>query len=80
MLGSTDNTSVESIVHNGSRVNGSRVEELQSLALSVFHVCASSDISLEMKWIPRNSNHQADSLSRIIDFDDYSIKDDVFMC
>ena len=31
-----------------------------------------------MKWIPRDSNHQADSLSRIIDFDDYSINDDLF--
>ena len=31
-----------------------------------------------MKWIPRDSNHQADSLSRIIDFDDYSINYDVF--
>ena len=69
----TDNTSVVSIVHNVSRV-----EELQSLVLSIFHVCASSGISLEMKWIPRDSNHQADSLSRIIDFDDYSINDDVF--
>ena len=69
----TDNTSVVSIVHNGSRA-----EELLSLALSIFHVWASSGISLEMKWIPRDSNHQADSLSRIIDFDDYSINDDVF--
>ena len=69
----TDNTSVVSIVHNGSRV-----EELQSLALPIFHVCASSGISPKMKWIPRDSNHQADSLSRIIDFDDYSINDDVF--
>ena len=55
-----------------------KVEELQSPALSIFHVCASSGISLEMKWIPRDSNHQADSLSRLIDFDDYSIDDDVF--
>ena len=31
-----------------------------------------------MKWIPWDSNHQADSLSRIIDLDDYSINDDVF--
>ena len=69
----TDNTSVVSIVHNSSRV-----EELQSLALPIFHVCASSGISREMRWIPRDSNHQADSLSRIIDFDDYSINDDVF--
>ena len=59
-------------------LQGKKVEELQSLALSIFHVCASSGISLEMKWIPRDSNHQADSLSRLIDFDDYSIDDDVF--
>ncbi|CAH3153203.1 unnamed protein product, partial [Porites lobata] len=58
---------VVSIVHNSSRV-----EELQSLALPIFHVCTSSGISREMRWIPRDSNHQADSLSRIIDFDDYS--------
>ena len=69
----TDNTSVVSIVHNSSRV-----EELQSLALPIFHVCASSGISREMRWIPRDSNHQADSSSRIIDFDDYSINYDVF--
>ena len=59
----TDNTSVVSIVHNSSRV-----EELESLALPIFHVCASSGISHEMRWIPRDSNHQADSLSRIIGF------------
>ena len=31
-----------------------------------------------MKWILRDSNRQADSLSRIIDFDDYFINDDLF--
>ena len=67
----TDNTSVVSIIITV-------VEELLSLALSIFHVCTSSGISLEMKWISRDSNRQADSLSRIIDFDDYSINDDVF--
>ena len=69
----TDNTSVVSIVHNGSKVT-----ELQSLALSVFNVCACSGISLEMKWIRRTFNYQADHLSRTIDFDDYTINDDVF--
>ena len=34
--------------------------------------------SLEMKWIPRDLNSFADHLSRIIDFDDYTINDDVF--
>ena len=31
-----------------------------------------------MKWILRDCNRQADSLSRIIDFDDYFINDDLF--
>ena len=31
-----------------------------------------------MKGIPRDSDHQADSLSRIFDFGDYSLNDDVF--
>ena len=68
-----DNTSVPSIVHNGSKVT-----DLQSLALSVFNVCARSGISLEMKWIPGSFNCQADLLSRTIDFDDYTINDNVF--
>ena len=69
----TDNTSVVSIVHNGSKVT-----ELQSLAFSIFNVCARHGISLEIKWIPRGFNYQADLLSRTIDFDDYTINDDVF--
>ena len=40
----TDNTSVVSIVHNGSKVT-----ELQSLALSIFIVCTHFGISLEIK-------------------------------
>ena len=31
-----------------------------------------------MKWIPRDLNSFVDHLSRIIDFDDYTINDDVF--
>ena len=62
-----------SIVHNGSKVT-----ELQSLALSIFIVCTRVGISLEIKWIPRSFNCHADLLSRTIDFDDYTINDDVF--
>ena len=73
IAGFTDNTNVVSIVHSGSKV-----PELQDLALRIFHVCVSFGISLEMKWIPRSSNSEADHLSRIIDFDDYTLNDDVF--
>ena len=69
----TDNTNVVSNVHSGSKVT-----ELQDLALGIFHVCVSFLISLEMKWIPRDLNSFADHSSRIIDFDDYTINDDVF--
>ena len=31
-----------------------------------------------MKWIPRDLNTKADCLSRIIDFDDYTLNDDMF--
>ena len=31
-----------------------------------------------MKWVPRDLNSYADHLSRTIDFDDYTINDDVF--
>ena len=31
-----------------------------------------------MKWFPRSLNCQADLLSRTIDFDDYTINDDIF--
>ena len=63
----SDNTNVFSVVHSGSKV-----PELQDLALRIFHVCVSFGVSLEMKWIPRSSNSGADHLSRIIDFDDYT--------
>ena len=70
----TDNTSFVAIVQNVTEVT-----ELQSLALSIFNICVRSGIFLEMKWIPRNLNYRADLLSRTIDFDHYTINDDVFL-
>ena len=69
----TDNQNVVSIVDGRDRV-----EQLQSLALEIFASCATNSISLEMKWIPRDLNTVADCLSRIIDFDDYALNDDIF--
>ena len=44
----TDNENVVTIVSGGSRV-----KELQSLALEIFALCVTNCISLEMKWMPR---------------------------
>lgn len=69
----TDNQNVVSIVSGGSRV-----VQLQSLALEIFASCATNSISRETKWISRDLNKVADCLSRIIDFDDYALHDDIF--
>ena len=62
-----------SIVHNGNKVT-----ELQSLGLFIFNVCDRHGISLEIKRIPKSFNNRADLLRRAIDFDDYTIHDNVF--
>ena len=61
----TDNQNAVSIIEKGSKV-----PELQSMALSVFNTCSLHNISLYVQWIPREENEKADALSRIIDIDD----------
>ena len=63
-----------SIVHNGSKIT-----ERQSLALSIFNVCARHANCLEIKRIARSFNYRAGFLSRTIDLDDYTIHDDVWL-
>ena len=57
---------------------GSMVRELQDLALSVFLFTAQRQIQLDLIWLPRRQNARADFFSKVIDFDDYSVHDDVF--
>ena len=35
-------------------------------------------MSIEIEWVPRSLNEHADSLSRVIDFDDWSVSSDFF--
>lgn len=69
----SDNQNVESIL-----LNGSRKLDLQALALDAFQICRKYRISLDARWIPRNLNVRADSISKLVDFDDYAINDFVF--
>ncbi|CAC5368319.1 unnamed protein product [Mytilus coruscus] len=50
---------------------GSRKQELHSLAMSIFSICLHRSISIDIQWIPRNLNTEADSISKIFDFDDW---------
>ena len=54
------------------------VRELQDIALNVFLFTFQHQIQLDLNWIPRDQNSQADCVSRIVDFDDYSVHDEVF--
>ena len=67
------NQNVESIL-----LNGSKKLDLQALALEAFQICLKYRISLDARWIPRDLNVRAYSISKFVDFDDYAINDSVF--
>ena len=69
----TDNQNVVRIIQFGSMV-----KELQNIALDIFLFTSRRQIQLAMNWIPRDQNSPADFFSKIVDFDDYSVINDVF--
>lgn len=69
----TDNQNVVRII-----TVGSRIEELQAQAMIIFKLALCHQISIEPEWIPREQNELADYISRIIDYDDWSINPAVF--
>ena len=69
----TDNQNVVRIIQAGSMV-----QELQYIALNIFLFTSQRQIHLNVSWLPRNQSSQADFLSKIVDFDDYSLHDEVF--
>ena len=66
----TDNQAVPSIVHSGSMK-----EHLHILALDIFQTAKDNKIDIEVEWIPRTQNERADYLSKIVDYDDCTVKD-----
>lgn len=69
----TDNKAVVSIVSKGSMV-----PELHNLSLDIFLFCRNSNLSLQVQWVPREHNVQADAISRIVDFDDWGVSPEFF--
>lgn len=74
VLLNTDNQNVVRIIQVGGMV-----KELQDIALSTFLFVSQHRIRLNVIWLPRGQNHQADFISKIIDFDGHSIHDEVFI-
>lgn len=69
----TDNQNVARILQVGSRK-----PQLHAIALKVFSLSVQYQIRLEPEWIPRELNERADYLSRIVDYDDWSLNPAVF--
>ena len=47
-------------------------------ALRIFKICYEHSIHLDIEWVPRNCNTRANFLSKLIDFDDRQLTEDVF--
>ena len=69
----TDNQNVVRIV-----LCGSKKPILQQEALAVFDASVKARILLKPEWIPREENEIADYISRIVDYDDWSLNPLIF--
>ncbi|CAB4022162.1 Integrase recombinase xerD-like [Paramuricea clavata] len=58
---------------------GSRIFELQNIAVDIFNICFINDIMIETQWIPRAENRTADVLSKTIDLDDWKLHPELFV-
>ena len=50
---------------------GSMKPDLQDLALDLYIECFRNRITVDIKWIPRIMNKEADTISKVIDYDDW---------
>ena len=59
-------------------ITGSRNPQLQQEALALFNISTAQQVRIEPEWIPREDNQQADFISRITDYDDWSLHPALF--
>ncbi|XP_052270084.1 uncharacterized protein LOC127871322 [Dreissena polymorpha] len=73
VLWHTDSKNCVSVIKKGSTQ-----QMLHNMALYIFFLCAANAISLKIVWLSRTENTVADSLSRLIDYDDYGVSKQFF--
>ena len=69
----TDNFATSKIVESGSSK-----PELQEKAVKIFDTCKVKNINLEITWISRENNVDADFISKLRDYDDWIVKNSTF--
>ena len=52
--------------------------ELQTLAFSIYTICLSKNIDFSVAWVPREQNVEADLVSKVFDFDDWTVSNHIF--
>lgn len=57
---------------------GSMKQNLQSLAFSIYSTGLVNNIELSVAWIPRKNNEEADFYSKIFDYDDWGVHQNIF--
>ena len=73
VLWQTDNYAASIMIKAGSNKN-----HLQLLAENIYKTSVAKNIRLSITWIPRDQNKVADSLCKIIDYDDWTTTTQVF--
>ena len=69
----TDNQAAAKTIETGSMK-----PHLQDLAFNIFGFCLKNRVHLEVDWIPRSLNDQADFISKLVDIDDWGLSAVVF--
>jgi hypothetical protein len=57
---------------------GSMNRHLHSLAYSIYSTCLAKNIEFSVAWVPRENNTEADLYSKIFDFDDWGVHQNIF--
>ena len=50
-------------------------ENLQAIAMTFFSIGLINGISIDIQWIPKEGNTQADYIRKIIDYEDWGVSD-----
>ena len=69
----TDNLPASHLVEKGIKK-----ADLHCLSLDIFSTCLQNNVNLYIKWIPRSENGLADFVSKMVDYDDWSVTDVFF--
>ena len=69
----TDNRDIPAIIRKGILKR-----DLHEISLSIFQLVLRNGIDLQVDWIPRSLNEHADTISRIVDFDDWGVSFEFF--